>query len=324
MLAPVAFQQFTQSSLEPSLAFDVIHGGHFEHRLLSAMPSNLEHQRFVLGDMVLESGAYDFPVIARGAMPKVALCIGLMAAGAQSTRYNAADIQEDEIQIYPPGCEVLYQAAGKSHWITLVIPQASLQAAAIAKTGQPLTLPLNEAVSVHLPPGRRSQLARLAEDAFAIGRTYESTGLSSALATGVSRGLVDSYVAALNEAKQARNKKRSAVAKQHFQLLLACERLAAADEVPFMELDDIARRSGYSRRALELIFNSTVRMPPGRWFMNIRLNGAMRDLLTAAPNGQVSDIAMRWGFRHAARFAEQYRKAFGELPSQTLQRARQG
>jgi AraC-like DNA-binding protein len=62
-------------------------------------------------------------------------------------------------------------------------------------------------------------------------------------------------------------------------------------------------------------------MPPGRWFMNIRLNGALRDLLMTTPECRVADVAARWGFRHLPRFAEQYRRAFGELPSQTLSRA---
>ncbi|WP_445673139.1 helix-turn-helix transcriptional regulator [Pseudomonas inefficax] len=88
-----------------------------------------------------------------------------------------------------------------------------------------------------------------------------------------------------------------------------------------LELEDISKRSGYSRRALELIFKSNTGMPPGRWFMNIRLNGVMRDLLTATPDCLVIDVASKWGFRHLSRFSYQYRRAFGELPSETLRRA---
>ncbi|MFI7838865.1 helix-turn-helix domain-containing protein [Pseudomonas asiatica] len=65
-----------------------------------------------------------------------------------------------------------------------------------------------------------------------------------------------------------------------------------------VQLDAIAARSGYGRRALELIFNRTTGMPPGRWFMNIRLNGALRDLLEGAPGCNIADVASRWGFRH--------------------------
>ncbi|WP_134531396.1 helix-turn-helix domain-containing protein [Budvicia aquatica] len=63
-------------------------------------------------------------------------------------------------------------------------------------------------------------------------------------------------------------------------------------------------------------------MPPGKWFLNMRLNGALRDLLMATANCSVSSIATRWGFQHLSRFSEQYRKTFGEYPSHTLVRNR--
>lgn len=37
---------------------------------------------------MIETGSYDFPVVACGVMPPNALCIGLVANGAESTRYN--------------------------------------------------------------------------------------------------------------------------------------------------------------------------------------------------------------------------------------------
>ena len=36
----------------------------------------------------------------------------------------------------------------------------------------------------------------------------------------------------------------------------------------------------------------------------------------------ITEIAGRWGFSHMGRFAVEYRKRFGEPPSQTLRRAR--
>jgi len=88
-----------------------------------------------------------------------------------------------------------------------------------------------------------------------------------------------------------------------------------------VNLSELAQQSGYSLRSLELIFRRSVGMTPGRWFTNIRLNGALRDLIAPTPGCSVTDVATRWGFRHLSRFAEQYRNAFGELPSQTLARA---
>ncbi|MCY1418420.1 Helix-turn-helix domain protein [compost metagenome] len=320
MQGDVSFQRYSQSALDPSLAFDVVFGGRFEHRILSTRHSHMEHQRLVLGDVMLETGSYDFAVAACGVMPKEVLCIGLVAHGSEVVRYNTASIDTDEIQIYPPGSEVLYHASGSSRWITFTVPEALLQSAAMARTGRPLLIPQRDPISIRLPVGGRCRLAQVADDAFAMGRSLGPEGISGALAEVMLRGLVDSYALALGSAAPA-DRKRTTTAQQHLRVLLACERLVITDDLLNVELEDIARRSGYSRRALELIFKCSTGMPPGRWFLNIRLNGAMRDLLLTGADCQVTDIAVRWGFRHLSRFAYQYRRAFGELPSETLRRA---
>lgn len=315
-----SFQRYSYSGLDPSLACDVVYGGHFEHRLISARHSNMAHQRLTSKEVVLETGSYDFPVVACGVMPKDMLCVGMVAQGAELTRYNTTSIDADEIQVYSPGADLLYQAAGSSRWITLVLPQTLMQSVAIARTGRPIKLPAEEATSIRLSRGGRAKLAQMADDALALARGLEPTGISNVLADSIFQSLLDGYVDALSESTQS-DQRRMNSARQHLRLVLACERLAMTADVLDVELDEIARRSGYSRRALELIFNRTIGMPPGRWFLNIRLNGVMRDLLTAPHDCHVADVAASWGFQHFSRFAYQYRRVFGELPSQTLKRA---
>ena len=38
----------------------------------------------------------------------------------------------------------------------------------------------------------------------------------------------------------------------------------------------------------------------------------------------LTDLALRWGFSHLGRFAQDYRRAFGEPPSRTLRPVRPG
>ncbi len=316
------FQRFSYLGLEPALAFDVIYGGHFEHRLLSIKQAAMEHQRLAMDDLLLESGAYDFPVIARGAMPKGSVCIGMMAAGAKTTRCNTTAIGPDEIQIYAPGVDLLYHAKAESRWINFSIPENRLQEAVIARVGYPLALPNNDVKWVQLPRGRRSYLIRLVDDAFAIARTFDAKGMPAALAAGIAQELLGSYIEALGDATLTDRVRRGSVERHHSRLVLACEQLALSGDAVAMDMNEMASRCGYTRRSLELIFNRSVGMPPGRWFLNLRLNGVLRDLLTSTDACRIADVALRWGFRHPARFAEQYRRAFGELPSQTLGRRR--
>jgi AraC family ethanolamine operon transcriptional activator len=78
---------------------------------------------------------------------------------------------------------------------------------------------------------------------------------------------------------------------------------------------------GVSRRALELAFANLLGVSPGQYLLAYRLNLA-RNIL-ATKGGRVADSAEIGGFQDGSRFAFQYRRLFGELPSETLERRRE-
>ncbi|WP_167383522.1 helix-turn-helix domain-containing protein [Bordetella genomosp. 12] len=76
-----------------------------------------------------------------------------------------------------------------------------------------------------------------------------------------------------------------------------------------------------SRRTLNQTFQHALGANPVTYARNVRLNRVRRELLHATPQqGNVSQIATRWGFDHMGRFSSHYRALFGELPSATLMR----
>ncbi|MBV7482411.1 helix-turn-helix domain-containing protein [Bordetella sp. BOR01] len=317
------YMQHVYSGFEPSQAFDVVYGASFEHRLLSTKLATMKHQRLTLGDVRLETGWYNFPVIAQGGMPRNVVCIGFMAEGGDVTRINTALVRTDEIQIYPAGVELLYHASGSSRWVNFIVSEDRLQKVAHARMGRPLETSRQAAYSIRLPAGGRRSLTSLTDDALNLARRlHPDGGMTSDLAAEVYDSLLAGYVDALFDATPARNSERPSTERRHHHLITACERLVLSGQETDVALADIARRCGYSLRSLELIFRRGVGMPPGRWFMTARLNGALRDLLTCDQTSTVSDIAMKWGFRHMSRFAQYYRKAFGESPRDTLRRSR--
>lgn len=317
------YMQHTYAGLEPSQAFDVVYGGTFEHRLMSSKCATMEHQRLSLGDVRLETGRYNFPIIALGGMPKDAFSIGFMAEGADATRYNTTVIGRDEIQIYPPGVELLYHAAGPSRWVNFVVPEERLQEAAVEHGGRHLELSQLAPYSIRLRAGGRRYLTCLADDAMAVARRLQPIGgMTPDLAEAVFQSLLCNYVNALLDASSVRKPERLSTEQRHHYLIAACERLVLSGTEVHVGLTEIAKRSGYSLRSLELIFHHSVGMTPGRWFMTARLNGALRDLLASDQTATVSEIAMKWGFHHMSRFSQYYRQAFGESPRDTLLRSR--
>ena len=85
---------------------------------------------------------------------------------------------------------------------------------------------------------------------------------------------------------------------------------------------EILARVGYvSVRTLHAAFQEQLGESPMAYVRRIRLSRARAELLRSDPQKvRVTDIAMRWGFLHPSRFAQQYRDQFNELPSVTLHR----
>jgi AraC family ethanolamine operon transcriptional activator len=78
-----------------------------------------------------------------------------------------------------------------------------------------------------------------------------------------------------------------------------------------------------SRRMLQYCFQEFYGMTPVAYLRAIRLNGVRRALREGARVKAVSvqDVAAAWGFWHLSQFSADYRKLFGERPSDTLRDA---
>ncbi len=281
MEGSTAYLRHTYSGFEPMQAFDIVYGGHFGHRLLAAGNATMEHQRLVLGDVRLEAGSYDFAVIAQGSMPRDGICIGFVLDGSETTRYNTTDIAADDVQFYPGGAELLYHASRASRWINFTVEESRLQQSALSRTGRPLPLDGKSARTLTLARGSRSHLGQLVIDAMSLGRSLaQAGGIGQTLASAMAESLLASYIDVMHDATLSSSPMRAA-AERHHHLICACERLVTSGSDAYIALSEIAQRSGYSLRALQLIFRRSVGMTPGRWFLNIRLNGALRDLVGA-------------------------------------------
>ena len=82
---------------------------------------------------------------------------------------------------------------------------------------------------------------------------------------------------------------------------------------------ELARVGCMSVRTLHATFAQELGESPMGYLRRIRLDHVRAELLRCDPaTVRVTDIALRWGFLHQSRFAQQYKERFGELPRQTL------
>jgi AraC-like DNA-binding protein len=89
-----------------------------------------------------------------------------------------------------------------------------------------------------------------------------------------------------------------------------------------IRLDTLAAVAGVRPRTLEAHFRRYLGTTPLGWVRRMRLARARQQLLAAGDAKSVSGVAVANGFTELGRFAAQYRRQFGELPSQTLKPVR--
>lgn len=93
-----------------------------------------------------------------------------------------------------------------------------------------------------------------------------------------------------------------------------------ADRLP--SIVDICTQAETSVRSLEYAFREVMQLTPVAYLRILRLN-KVRGELRSAPTTDttITRIATDWGFVHLGEFARDYRRLFGERPSDTLARA---
>ncbi|GGF39340.1 AraC family transcriptional regulator [Marmoricola endophyticus] len=83
----------------------------------------------------------------------------------------------------------------------------------------------------------------------------------------------------------------------------------------------LARVACVSVRTLHAAFQERLGESPMSYVRRVRLEKVRAELLEGDPaTTRVTEVATRWGFFHQSRFAQQYRRHTGELPSRTLLR----
>jgi len=114
----------------------------------------------------------------------------------------------------------------------------------------------------------------------------------------------------------------SDIPKAKDQMVLYWDRVESYIEThksrPIM-ISELSKAVGIGERSLYRMFNDRFNLSPKAYLNTIRLNGVNNDLTnTSSSEKTIADIANNWGYWHMGQFAADYKKLFGELPSQTF------
>jgi len=89
-----------------------------------------------------------------------------------------------------------------------------------------------------------------------------------------------------------------------------------------MSIAELVAHCGVPERTLRKHFRRFMAVSPLKCWGQLRLAAARACLLEGSNDTSVTEVAMRFDFNHFGRFAQEYRRHFGEAPSVTLRRSR--
>ena len=110
--------------------------------------------------------------------------------------------------------------------------------------------------------------------------------------------------------------------RTHYLIVQRVEQYMRANMRHDIYNNEMCAAAGVSERTLRYAFDDMMRISPNRYLSMLRLCTACRSLsLSDASRRSVKSVALSCGLWDLSRFADNYRRVFGELPRETLMRA---
>jgi len=246
----------------------------------------------------------------RGHAPHAAYTFGLQLAGRGAMAVNHRMMRPHEIAAQLPGEEMEFKLPADVTLLTMTLAAERADRMADAMFGRPLARLLRADNAL---PCNASTGAALAALVSALAGGQVPPGAAERL----EETLVDATFAVLQPPEPIRG-------------WSACRRIVRRavelidDDEPPATVAALCVALAVPLRTLEDAFHRCLGVAPRTYLFAMRLNRVRRRLANPGDGASVTDAATRFGFFHLGRFAAQYRRLFGERPSETLARARGG
>ncbi|KPU96783.1 hypothetical protein APR50_02625 [Variovorax paradoxus] len=231
--------------------------------------------------------------------------------------YCGHEIEGRRLIALSPQREFELLAGAGMDLMAVCIDTAPLAELAATLFGADFELRLPEPAPVRQPGFDESELSKLLGAALSLARGNLAQLEQPAARHMLSLSLADAVLHCIGCDAFETRLPPGTVARRHIVALAREYMRAHADEA--ISVPDLCAATGVSRRALQYAFEDVVHLSPVTYLRVMRLNRVRRELQTHRRDS-IGDVAARWGFWHLSRFAADYSRLFGELPSATRAR----
>jgi len=255
----------------------------------------------------------------RGTVPSGMRTYGMIAPTSSQVEWRGITGSQHHMVVFPTNDEFEFLSHPGFCGDTLSLPEERLFQVAdcLDLLDSFKGLPIHQAV-VEADPQRIEVFRRRLDEFHALAAISAREVVEDSVVADAEFEVISALVAALSESRGDDGRPEMCSRSRAFCTALDYIR-AHASRSPSIE--EICRISGVSWRTLNYAFRERLDLTPKQYLKAVQLRRVRRDLLTCDPGETIAEVAGRWGFWHMGQFAKDYRRQFGELPSETARGA---
>jgi len=253
-------------------------------------------------------------ILVRGFAVPGSIAVGIQTGGTRRAYWRGETLRPTDVAVLDGGDEIDFHTTGPTEMLVVSVDRELFQHYVNSLRRQPLSPNLTDC---------RLTFSSLAESQWLTRRWTELAERTLYLAhrladSNIARHLEAEILDALLAKTQPVSPEPS-LAERRLMASRAHKYMVLNLDVP-MTIKDICEAVGTAERTLHLGFRESFGITPKKFLKTMRLSAARRDLQHPRADTTVTEVALRWGFFHLARFAGDYRSMFAESPSVTLRR----
>ncbi len=269
-----------------------------------------------LGDILLYRDCWSQRTLATGALPKGYFLLGTGVNTASGIQWCGSDTNDRLLAVAPPNTEVDFIMPAHSAYIAVLLPISYWnlifgEVNADKSAGSALLhLPCNSVRGKRFVRRLNQMIDRYQFNPALLNNAQEQRTAQTSLLDDLAVVASEPGKIKVREKAGRRTLKRALEHGENLREKISVPRFAEQLEV--------------SQRSLELSFKQCLGITPRQYLSLQRMHGVHTELLQRAPYSRcVTAVATAWGFTELGRFASEYRRVFGELPTHTLNREQQ-
>ena len=295
---------------------DHVQGWEFEFHQLKAGTSPAKLLQIGRPEFFLTSFYFEQPYHQRGCTAQDCLTVGFTQDGTDEVTTPDGVVQRDEILWFPSGRELSAVSRPGFKGYSLSISNALLDEVA---TSCGLQIPASPGTVQQVLHCHSDGLHALRRELRLVSGSLEkirATQNSAEVVRDIEFNLIRQLLLAISGSRPKHELKLTR--RKRIVLQRAMNYIEDNADRPITVLE-LAQASGSCVRTLEYVFREYFDVTPKTFLKSRRLAAVRRELLRSLNSRfSLTEIANLWGFWHMSQFAADYRRFFGELPSETL------